>query len=80
MTQVIGFDVTPLAITNFSGVSTYTQQLLEALVARRDDRCYVPLAHRSVIGHLPDGAADTDRAAISSTLVVDADYCAQIII
>lgn len=57
MTQVIGFDVTPLAIANFSGVSTYTQQLLAALVARCDDRCYVPLAHRNVNGHLPPGTA-----------------------
>ncbi len=57
MTQVIGFDVTPLAIANFSGVSTYTQQLLAALLARGDERCYVPLAHRSVNGHLPAGTA-----------------------
>jgi glycosyltransferase involved in cell wall biosynthesis len=57
MTQTIGFDVTPLVVTQFSGVSTYTQQLLEALLARHDDRQYVPLAHRAVNGELPRGTA-----------------------
>lgn len=57
MTQRIGFDVTPLIVAQFSGVSTYTQQLLEALLARCDDREYVPLAHRAVNGHLPMGTA-----------------------
>ncbi|CAG0929559.1 mannosyl-N-acetyl-alpha-D-glucosaminyl-diphospho-ditrans,octacis-undecaprenol 3-alpha-mannosyltransferase / alpha-1,3-rhamnosyltransferase [Planctomycetaceae bacterium] len=57
MTQVIGFDVAPLLVANFSGVSTYTQQLLEALLARADDRQYVPLAHRAVNGQVPKGAA-----------------------
>ncbi|MBI5563944.1 MAG: glycosyltransferase family 4 protein [Chloroflexi bacterium] len=57
MTQVIGFDVTSLAMPQFSGVSWATHQLLQALLARDDDRHYVPLAHRSVNGHLPPGAA-----------------------
>lgn len=55
MTQVIGFDVTPLTLAQFTGVSHFTQQTLAALVARHDDRAYVPLAHRAVNGSLPSG-------------------------
>lgn len=57
MTQVIGFDVTPLTMAQFTGVSYFTQQTLAALLTRSDDRQYVPLAHRAVNGHLPQGTA-----------------------
>lgn len=55
MTQVVGFDVTPLTMAQFTGVSHFTQQTLTALLARHDDRAYVPLAHRAVNGCLPSG-------------------------
>ncbi|MBP7687361.1 MAG: glycosyltransferase family 4 protein [Thermoflexales bacterium] len=57
MTQVIGFDVTPLTMAQFTGVSHFTRQTLAALLARADDRQYVPMAHRAVNGQLPPGTA-----------------------
>lgn len=57
MTQVIGFDVTPLTMAQFTGVSYFTQQTLAALLTRSDDRQYVPLAHRAVNGAVPSGTA-----------------------
>lgn len=56
MAQLIGFDATPLQFSQPSGVGHYARQLLDALIARDDGRCYAPLANRMLNGQTPAGA------------------------
>jgi glycosyltransferase involved in cell wall biosynthesis len=63
--RLIGFDATPLEVRQRSGVSRYASELLQALLARKEDEgCayrYTLLTSRTLNGNAPAGAFERNQ-------------------